>query len=87
MRVDDDHTRRATRHQLDMGVSLLDRHEADHPDYRCPAGRTALRCDLTLVFEARRQFEPLIKAARDLILAGRLSPRLARGQRRIVQLA
>lgn len=66
MRVDDNRTRRGLIIS-GMGVSLLDRHEADHPAiavFPCEP----LYCDLTLVYQAHRQFEPLVKATRDLIL-------------------
>ena len=66
MRVDDNRTRR----QLviaGMGVSLLDRHEANHPAIAVLPGAQQ-HCDLTLVYLAHRQFEPPIKAARDVIL-------------------
>lgn len=66
MRADDNRTRR----QLvigGLGVSLLDRPEANHPTIAIlPSER--LHCELTLVYQAQREFEPLIKAARDLIL-------------------
>ena len=66
MRVDDNRTRR----QLvisGMGISLLDRHEANHPAIASLATEP-LRCDLTLAYLAHRQFQPIIQAARDLIL-------------------
>ncbi len=66
LHVDDNRTRR----QLiisGMGVSLLDRREAKHPAIAVFPSEP-LPCDLTLVCQAHRQFEPLVKAARDLIL-------------------
>ena len=66
MRVDDNRTRRELIIS-GMGVSLLDRHEANHPAIAIFPGQL-LTCDLTLVVQAHRQFDPVIKAARDLIL-------------------
>ena len=66
MRVDDNRTRRELIIS-GMGVSLLDRHEADHPAIAAFPGES-LPCELTLVMQAHRQFEPVIKSARDLIL-------------------
>ena len=66
MRVDDNRTRREFIIS-GMGVSLLDRHEADHPAIAVFPGE-ALACETTLVVQAHRQFEPVISAARDVIL-------------------
>lgn len=66
MRVDDNRTRRELIIS-GMGVSLLDRHETNHPAIAIFPDEP-LHCELTLVVQAHRQFEPVIKAARDLIL-------------------
>ena len=66
MRVDDNRTRRELIIS-GMGVSLLNRHEATHPAIAILPSEP-LPCDLTLVYPAHRQFDPLVKAARDLIL-------------------
>ncbi len=69
MRVNDDRARR----QLvigGLGISLLDQHDADHPDIHLPA-LDPLPCPLSLIYQRRRQFDPLIAAACDLL------PRLA----------
>ena len=59
-----------TRQQLvrsGLGLSLLERHEALHPDISIFASES-MYCPISLVCLAHRQFEPLIRSARELIL-------------------
>ena len=66
LRADDNRTRQ----QLvagGLGISLLERHEAEHPDI-VVAKSDPLFCDYSLVCLAHRQFDPVVKTARDLIL-------------------
>ncbi len=66
LRADNNRTRR----QLvagGLGVSLLERHEAEHP-HIVVGNFEPLFCDYSLVCLAHRQFDPVIRAARELIL-------------------
>ena len=66
LRADDNHTRR----QLvaaGFGISLLKRAEAEHPEIAL-VDAEPLPCPVSLVSAAHRQLEPVIQAARALIL-------------------
>ena len=65
LRADDNHTRR----QLvaaGFGASLLERHEADHPNI-VSLENEPFACPCSLVMLAHRQFDPLIRAMAELI--------------------
>ena len=66
LRVDDNHTRR---HLVagGFGMSLLERSEAEHPHIAI-VDAEPLPCPTSLVFLLHRQREPVIKAAREIIL-------------------
>ena len=51
-----------------LGISLLEQSEAEHPDVRA-LDLTPVSCSISLVYRARRQREPMIGAAREIVTA------------------
>ena len=51
-----------------LGISLLEQSEAEHPDVRA-LDLTPVSCSISLVYRARRQHEPMIGAAREIVTA------------------
>ncbi|MCY4069888.1 MAG: LysR family transcriptional regulator [Chloroflexi bacterium] len=49
-----------------LGISLLEQSEAKHPDVLAP-DLTPVCCSISLVYRARRQHEPMIRAVREMI--------------------
>ena len=59
-----------TRHDLvraEVGVSILERSEATHPDIVI-SDIEALSCPVSLIYQAHRQFDPILQAIQDIIL-------------------
>lgn len=66
LRINDEQTR-CDLVRAGIGISLLEKSEANHPDITVFA-TDSIYCDVTLVFPTHRQFDPMIEAVHNILI-------------------